>query len=136
MTDDQNDAVLETLKQIAAIQTELVRRVTGIEERLDHSAVRIEERLDRSNVRLRRIARRFRRWQDQERAMIADQAAAATDLPGSVPDGVRPLDNPVPLPNGEPLIAGAEHEAAQERRRGLGSAKQPPVSLKTDAPPG
>jgi hypothetical protein len=125
MTDEQNDAVLETLKQIAAIQTELVRRVAGI-----------EERLDRSNVRLRRISRRLKRWQDQERAMIADHAGAATDLPGSAPGGVRPLGNAVPLPSAEPLTAGAEHEAAQGKRRGLGSAKQPPASTETGTPPG
>jgi hypothetical protein len=122
MIDGQNDAVLETLKQIAAEQSEMRRNL----QKLVGQVARIEERFDVSNKRLRRIARRLKRRRDQEQAMIADDAGAETDLPESVPGGVQPLENPVPLPSGEPLIVGAEHEAPQRKRRGLRSAKQPP----------
>jgi hypothetical protein len=126
MIDGQNDAVLETvletLKQIAAEQSEMRRNL----QKLVGQVARIEERFDVSNKRLRRVGRRLKMWRDGERAMIADHAAAEIDLSESVPGGVQPLENPVPLPSGEPLIVGAEHEAPQRKRRGLRSAKQPP----------
>jgi hypothetical protein len=110
MIDGQNDAVLETvletLKQIAAEQSEMRRNL----QKLVGQVARIEERFDVSNKRLRRVGRRLKMWRDGERAMIADHAAAEIDLSESVPGGVQPLETPVPLPSEDP-------EAAQGRRR-------------------
>jgi glutathione S-transferase len=77
MTDGQNDAVLETLRQIAADQTDMQRNLQKLVRRVTRIEKRIEERFDDSNARLRRIGR-LRRWRDGEHARIADHAAAPT----------------------------------------------------------
>jgi hypothetical protein len=104
MTNEQNDAVLETLTRIAANQTEMRRDL----QRLVRRVARIEERLDGADKHLHRIERCLKMWRGRGRAMAADRAAAEPDLPGSAPGGVRPLKNPARLPSGEALIQGGK----------------------------
>jgi hypothetical protein len=74
MTNEQNDAVLETLTRIAANQTEMRRDL----QRLVRRVARIEERLDGADKHLHRIERCLKMWRGRGRAMAADRAAAET----------------------------------------------------------